>query len=136
MDFALHAIREWPRMDVETFRRDILPAAQPAVFRGLTGNWPAVRAGRASPRAFVDYLQRFDRGGTVKTLNGPPPIQGRFFYNDDLSGLNFERREETLRAALARLLDQATLPEPQAIAIQALSAADVLPGFEIGRAHV
>src|ERR1700689_1273274 len=126
---TLSRIREWRDVDVSTFERDIRPGQEPAVIRGLVGHWPAVRAGLTSPQALCDYLKRYDAGRAVRTLIGPASIGGRFFYKDDLSGLNFERREEPFRTALDGLLAHLHDEAPPAIAIQAASAADYLPGF-------
>lgn len=122
-------IREWRGISAETFRDEIAAAERPAVLRGLVRDWPVVRAGSQSPRLLSDYLLRFDSGLAAKTLVGPPAIKGRFFYNDDLKSLNFERREENLRPALERLLAHLDDPDPPALAIQAASARDYLPGF-------
>jgi len=123
------SIREWRDIDSAVFRNEIVAGEQPAVIRGLVKDWPAVRAGRNSPRALCDYLKRFDAGRNVKTLLGPPSIGGRFFYAEDMQSLNFERAEEPFAAALDRLLMHLDDGDPPAIAIQAASAGDHLPGF-------
>src|SRR5688572_26549746 len=100
---TLPKMREWQNVDIATFRNEIVSAEQPAVLKGLVKNWPAVQAGLKSPQVLCEYLNRFDAGGVMKTLVGPPSIKGRFFYTDDMSGLNFERKDETFRAAIERL---------------------------------
>jgi hypothetical protein len=122
-------IHEWRDVGREVFWNEIVPAAQPAVLKGLVRDWPAVRAGLSSPHASCDYLLRFDAGPMVRTLTGPPAIEGRFFYAADLGGLNFERAEETLRAALDRIVHHLDDSDPPAIAIQAAAVKDYLPGF-------
>src|SRR6187402_2528086 len=90
-------------VDLKAFREEIMPAGEPVVLRGLVNDWPAVRAGRESPRSLADYLRSFDRGKPVAVLEGPPSIHGHFFYRDDMRGLNFERRPATIGATLDRL---------------------------------
>lgn len=126
---TLSTIREWHNVDLATFRDEIVPTEQPAVLRGLVRHWRAVQIGLESPAAQCDYLKRFDCGGVVKTLLGPSTIKGRFFYLDDMSGLNFERKEEPLRDAIDRLLSHLDDPCPPAIALQAASVQNYLPGF-------
>jgi len=126
---AVSAIREWRKVDLATFRDEIVPAGQPALMKGLFGNWPAVQAGLKSAQALCDYMNRFDAGGNVQVISGPPSIKGRFFYKEDLSGLNFERAQVPFRAAIERLLVHLDDPSPPAIAIQATSVTDHLPGF-------
>jgi hypothetical protein len=126
---ALPGVKEWVDVDLATFRDEIVPANQPAVLRGLVKDWPAVRAGRHSARALCDYIAGFDGGRPVQTLVGEPAIRGRFFYSNDLSGVNFERKSERISATLERILTCADAAEPPAIFIQSASVPDFLPSF-------
>ncbi len=121
--------QEWRAPDLATFRNEIVPNNRPAVLRGLIKHWPAVQAGLRSPRALCDYIKGFDSGRSVDMLLGDPSIQGRFFYNEDLTGLNFERRPEKISAVLERLLDCANDAGAPAISIQSASVNDFLPHF-------
>src|SRR5579862_521456 len=129
MSVDLRPIREWRDVDVATFRGEILPAGQPAVLRSVAGDWPAVRAGRHSPRALGAYIKSFDRGALVETLTGAPSIAGRFFYSDDLKGLNFEKRPEHVSATIDRLLAQPGAEGAPSLYIQSAAIPDCLPGF-------
>ena len=42
------SMREWRDVTTAVFKEQILPLNQPAVLRGLVGDWPAVRAGLES----------------------------------------------------------------------------------------
>ena len=90
------SVREWHDVDPARFRDEIVPGGAPALLRGAVRDWPAVRAGRESPAAMAHYLRGFDTGVAIDTMFGEPGIGGQFFYNDDLSGLNFERRPQRL----------------------------------------
>lgn len=129
MTDAPRPIVEYRGIDRAAFHNDIVPKQQPAILKGFADDWPAVRAGRDSPQALCAYLGRFDAGKSVKTLLGPPAIKGRFFYNDDLSGLNFDRSQEPLETAISRLLEHLDDAAPPAIAVQATAIEDFLPGF-------
>ena len=85
-------VRELRGVCPDRFRDEIVPAQEPVVLRGAVADWPAVRAGRESPRAMANYLRALDNGAPTDTMIGPPAIGGHFFYNDDLTGYNFERR--------------------------------------------
>ena len=122
-------MREWRDVTPTVFNDEIVPLHQPAVLRGLVGDWPAVRAGLESPRAIVDYLARFDIGSTASTARGDPKIGGQFFYDDALTGFNFERRKAPLAESLRELLKIADDPHPPSIYIQALPIAESLPEF-------
>ena len=73
---------------------------QPVILKGIAADWPLVRAGLASADAAMDLLQRFDGGRPVATFTGAPEIEGRFFYDDSVTGLNFTGRREPLTALL------------------------------------
>jgi hypothetical protein len=129
MTRALPPVREWHNVDSGTFQNEIVPLNQPAVLKGVAADWPAVRAGLRSPRALCDYIRRFDRGRPVETLFGAPAIRGRFFYSDDLTSRNFERKPANISDLLELLLTHTGNAEPPAIFIQAASVPDCLPDF-------
>jgi hypothetical protein len=129
MHTPLAAIRDWHDVTPSVFHEQILPLNQPAVLRGLVRDWPAVRAGGESAQAMGAYLARFDRGGSTPVTLGDPSIGGRFFYNDALTGFNFERRRQPLAESLRALLATVGDPSPQAIYLSALTEDDTLPGF-------
>jgi mannose-6-phosphate isomerase-like protein (cupin superfamily) len=122
-------VQEWREPDLSTFRNEIVPANRPAVLRGLVRHWPAVQAGLQSARALCDYIKSFDSGRAVDMLLGDPSIQGRFFYREDLAGLNFERRPEKISAVLDMLLTVAQSADAPAISIQSTALPEFLPRF-------
>jgi hypothetical protein len=125
----LRKIKEWHNVDRSVFESEIFPGDRPAVMRSLVRQWPAIQAGTGSPAAIADYLKPFDSGAAVNAVVGHPQINGRFFYSDDLKGFNFEPRKVSVGAALDTLVPLVDAPEPPAIALQAVSVAEALPGF-------
>ena len=81
----------------------LLTATTPVVLRGLVSHWPMVRAARESQQAADAYLRRFYRDATVMAMHGAPEIDGRIFYNDDLSGFNFSMQQVRFDAVLDAL---------------------------------
>ena len=120
---------EYRDVDAELFRTRILPAARPAVLRGLVAGWPAVEAGLRSPDALAGHIRGFDAGGPVRFIVGPPAIRGRFFYNETVSGLNFEQRQGTVSEVLDLLLGLRDEADPPAVALQSIPEPQTLPGF-------
>jgi hypothetical protein len=129
MPTAFKTTREWRDVTPQLFRDEIRPLNRPAVLRGLVRDWPVTRAGLASPRELAAYLRSFDIGGSALTMFAPPAIGGRFFYNDDLSGLNFERRQAPIAASIETLLALMNEPAPPAVYVGAVPVAEALPGF-------
>jgi hypothetical protein len=92
-------------------------------------HWPAVAAGRGSPHAMANYLRGFDSGEPAETMLGDPSIEGRFFYNDDLTGFNFQRQRQPLAKSLEQFLQLLDDPRPPALYVGALPMPQGLPGF-------
>ena len=122
-------IEDWKGVDRAIFENEIFPANRPVVLRGLLRNWPAVQAGCQSQTGVVSYLKRFDKGGMVSAMIGPPDINGRFFYSDDYQGFNFGSRNVSISTALDTLVSLAEDPQPPAIALQAIPVGDIMPSF-------
>ncbi len=93
---SVHALGQIPA--------DVLQSTQPVLLRGLVAHWPLVQAARCSDATFCDHLRGFDVAERLQLWRGAPGIGGRFFYNDDFSGFNFERQRHTLAELLGELL--------------------------------
>jgi hypothetical protein len=126
---VLRPIREWQHVDRALFRDEIAPLAKPAVLKGLVRDWPSVQEGLKSPHALWNYLRRFDCGRSVEMSIGAASINGRFFYREDMSGLNFEHRQAPLTVAVEGLLNDAENEGTPSMYVQAASLPDCLPGF-------
>jgi hypothetical protein len=113
----------------EATRRAVIDSGQPAVFRGLVADWPAVAAGRRSAAATVEYLRRFDQGQPVDAIMTLPEIEGRIFYNADMSGFNFVRNRLALTAVAEQALRYSSLDRAPAVAAQSALVSACLPGF-------
>jgi hypothetical protein len=122
-------VREWHDVDPSRFVAEIVPGGAPALLRGAVRDWPAVRAGRESPAAMAHYLRGFDNGVAIHTMFADPAIGGKFFYNDDLSGLNFENRQQRLTTSLDELLAMLDAPAPRALYAGAVPIPANMPGF-------
>jgi hypothetical protein len=107
----------------------ILTAAEPLVLRGQVASWPLVQASLRSPREGIAYLRRFYQGEVVRALIGPPEIAGRYFYNDDISGFNFDAVNARLDAILARVLEHLDDPRPPTFYVGSTTVDTCLPGL-------
>jgi hypothetical protein len=120
---------EWRDVDLATFRDEIVPRDRPAVLRGLAAHWPVVQAAARSPQAFYDYIRARDLGQPTQTFIAPPQAKGLFFYREDMSGLNFERRRQPFHATVASILALMDETDPPAIYAPAAVGAAGFPGF-------
>src|SRR5690606_11675892 len=80
----------------------LMDAQQPAVLKGLARDWPLAQRGLRSTEEAIAYLKRFEGERPVVGYTGAPETEGRFFYNADMSGLNFE----AARVPLGEFLDR------------------------------
>jgi len=126
---SLTPIREFPLLDDEAIRREVIASARPAVLRGLVNAWPAVGVGRRSPAAVVEYLRRFDNGGLVDAIMTAPEVEGRVFYNEAMSGFNFVRNRLPIAAVAEQALRYGAFARAPAVAAQSALMRDCLPGF-------
>lgn len=112
------------------FTADTLVARnEPILFRGAVRHWPVVAAGRESQATAMAYLKGFDRDQPLLVYRGAPGIRGRFFYNEDLSGLNFSTEWISLGAFFDHIDANANLDNPASFYIGSLDMESHLPGL-------
>lgn len=126
---ALTPMREFPRPDAATIRREVIGSGQPAVLRGLVAEWPAVEAGRRSGAAMLQYLRALDNGQPVDAIMTPPGVGGRVFYNEAMSGFNFLRNRLPVSAVAEQVLRYEAFVHAPAVAVQSALLRECLPGF-------
>lgn len=129
MTDSARRVREWHDVDAKTFREDIVPSYEPAILRGAASHWPAVACGKRSPQEIGEYIKGFERGGVVESFHGEPYFGGKFFYSPDLKGFNFERRSESLRSLIDRLLSYLDAPDPPATYAGSVPMPNSIPEF-------
>ncbi len=122
-------MRELRGVDPQAMADDILASTEPLVLRGLVAQWPAVRAGLESVPAGVAYLRAFCGDSTVGAWRGAPDIDGRFFYNADMSGFNFQPQHLKFSAVLDELEQLHTAAQPPALYVGSTTVDISLPGF-------
>jgi len=126
----LRAADEISGAGLDALPEAVVAGGLPMVLRGAVSEWPLVHAARQSDEAAVDYLNRFYTGQPVATIVAPSGERGRFFYRADSKRMNFERSPELLTGVLRGLLEQRTVKQPVGVAVQAILAAETLPGLQ------
>lgn len=116
-------IRIWHDVTPAQFQ-EIRAAGEPAVMKGLAADWPFVRAADAAA-----YLRGLALPGAVQYMRAPPEIEGRMHYGATIGSRNFIREEAGFLEFLDRLGLQAARERPEAMALQGLPAAHLMPGF-------
>ncbi|WP_105103018.1 cupin-like domain-containing protein [Microbulbifer pacificus] len=73
----------------------------PLLIKGGVSLWPMVAA--ANSGNLSDYLAQYDQAQPVMLFRAPAEAQGRIFYNDTLTGFNFQRASGNLLETLREL---------------------------------
>jgi len=104
-------------------------ADEPFVLRGLASGWQAVRKAKVSNADLTGYLRDCAADVPVRACMGAPANQGRVFYNEDLSSLNFDQVETRLAAVLDELEQHQHDTNPPTIYVGSTETEYCLPGF-------
>jgi hypothetical protein len=123
------SVREVLASDPGELPSDLTGSSEPILIRGLAAHWPIVRAAAESPAAVESYLLRFYAGAKVNAVYGKPDERGRVFYNEDLSGFNFEAVSSRLDTVLDDIRSQSHAEAPSGVYVGTTPVDTVLPGF-------
>ena len=107
----------------------VLGSEQPLLLRNLAAEWPLVDAAKQSADAADAYLREFYNGRPVTVSVGPPGIDGRIFYNGDLSDFNFVMRRARLDAFLDVLREHRDDDRPPVHYVGSTTVDYILPGI-------
>ena len=102
---------------------------QPVVVKGIASDWPLVRAGLRSAGEAMGYLRRFDAGLPLTLFVGKPGIEGRFFYDEAVTGLNFESGRAPLPFIFERIAGHLDDPAPPSLYVGSTDVPTYFPGL-------
>lgn len=108
---------------------EVLSSTEPLILKDLASSWPIVKAGLSSRADVEKYLLQFYQGQHVAAFLGKPENEGRIFYNEDLTGFNYDTVSTKLDFALQQMSLYADSPAPPTIYIGSTSVDQYLPGF-------
>jgi len=108
---------------------ELLCSTTPVVLRGLIKDWPLVQDAKLSNEAAQNHLRQYYNQNKIRAFMADAVYQGRFFYNDDLSGFNFTPTTTTFDKVLDDLAEYETLAEPPGLYMGSTAVDHILPGF-------
>ncbi|ESQ89331.1 cupin-like domain-containing protein [Asticcacaulis benevestitus] len=108
---------------------ELLAMQSPVILKGVARDWGLVQAGSASPQNAIDKLKGFYQGRPVTGFTGAPEIYGRFFYNDEVTALNFKAERVLLDAFLDQIADHLADPAPPSFYLGSTDLDTYLPGL-------
>ncbi len=122
-------VREISGIDPASIPAEILESPEPLLLKGLVSDWPVVQDGRDHPHRALDLIRSHYSSKPVALFMGDPKIKGRFFYNEDLSGFNFDHMQSDLGPVLDKLVAIEAETEPMALYVGSTAVDAALPGF-------
>jgi len=122
-------ISEAEGLTPDTLSLDILTSTEPLILRGLVADWPVVREAQRSIDNVQTYIRSFYQGAPVTVFRGEPEIGGRVFYNDDLSGFNYQSSRDQLNTVLDEVLGAIGSENPPMLYMGSTQIDNWLPGF-------
>lgn len=120
---------------LEGCRPESLPLAQlladnePVVLKDLAKDWGLVKAGKQSALDAMNYLRSFYNGRVVGSSFADPGIEGRLFYNQDFTALNFNVTRSSMDDVLKNIAAHMEDALPPTFYIASLEVDQCLPGF-------
>jgi hypothetical protein len=126
---AYKTIPEYSTISAQQFFEQIAPSQKPIVIRGFAHSWPLVAAAKNNASEFAAYLGQFYSGVKTKMVVAPPAANKRFYYNDDMTDVNYLRGEERLDLFLGRLIELIDRDVYPAISMQGAATSEILPGL-------
>jgi hypothetical protein len=104
---------------------------RPTILKGLVADWPAVEQAKRPPADLIDYLKACDAGKPAETFRQAPGGEGKYFYDDDPQGFNFQRAPIPLKMTLDRLNGLRGQAGAEHIYIQSAPLKDYMPRFKM-----
>jgi hypothetical protein len=126
----MQAMRELEGITRERFEREVVPAYEPVVMRGVVAHWPLVAQGQAGLEPCLQYLMGFDGGQPVDALLAKPEPTRAFSYAPGLAGFNFMLDKRPYAALFEQLWRYSHFPDPPSLAAQSALVSQALPGLE------
>ena len=123
------SVREISGLGPDSIPAEILCSAEPLLLKGMLAEWPVVKAAKTSPQAADLYLREFYQGATVGAFFSAAGGGGRVFYNQDLTGFNFQRVMTKLDAVLNKIQQHSYEDQPPAFYVGSTTVDTCLPGF-------
>jgi hypothetical protein len=93
----IQSIEASPQLDLQLL---LAQQTEPLVIRGLVNHWPLVQQSKVSDQSVDQYLRHYSAKVPVQAFYAPAESNSRFFYNDDMTGLNFRQVPTQLEQVL------------------------------------
>lgn len=107
----------------------VLESDHPLLLRGLITGWPVVEDNAQGSENVLAEIAKYYHNKPVSLFLGEENINGRFFYNEDLSGFNFLQMQANLLDVFEKLIEFKDQRQAPAFYVGSTSVDHWLPGF-------
>jgi hypothetical protein len=125
------SVKEIAGLCPDSVPAEVLGSAEPLLLRGMLAEWPIVKAAKTSAQAADLYIRQFYQGATVGAFIGSTESGGRVFYNEDMTGFNFQRVMTKMDSVLNKIQQHSYDDRPPAFYIGSTTVDTCLPGFRV-----
>lgn len=108
---------------------ELFEANEPVILRGLVSDWSLVKAGKVSAENAMDMLQLQNTGKPVRVFTAPAETNARFFYNDDLTGFNYQSKQVELGQVFAKIREGKNTPDHPYYYMNSLTMDECFPSL-------
>ncbi len=122
-------VKEVQGIDPQNIPAELLSTNEPLVLKGVARDWPLTQAGLRSHEEADAYLRAFYDGKTVGTFLGAPENNGHYFYNQEMTALNYASERVRLDQVLDKLLEHKDDEQPPTFYVGSTTVDVCLPGF-------
>ena len=122
-------VRQVTGITPDSLPKEVLASTEPVLLKGLIADWPLVKAAKDSAAAADSYIRKFNQDVSVGAFFGDPEAGGRVFYNQDLSGVNYQPVIVKLDVVLDKIQQHINDQKPPSFYIGSTSVDECLPGF-------
>lgn len=96
----------------DSLDESIISSKRPVIIKGLVNHWKLVNEGRQSDQNAIKYLKSHYNGRPSVACIGSPEINGRFFYNELATQLNFSTQQMNVDEVLDLIEAEFNKPKP------------------------
>lgn len=113
-------------IDIETFRNEIMPSGQPVVLRGIVKDWRVTQAAKRGAADLASLLEAAAGSATIEVMSGEADIQGRFFYDEAMTGFNFRQDKMMFKDFIREVMN---IEDGASLYMGSHPLADVMPSL-------
>ncbi len=129
--FSAAPINECNASEITNLKAFLADLTEPLVIRELCAHWPQVAAAKKGERQALSYLLELANNAPVRSFSADAMHQGRYFYNADLSGLNFSQHADSLKSVLDKLVDKLAHTQADSLYMGSTAVEYCAPGFSL-----